>query len=137
MLAQVQALSDTIHKVQLDALTESWSGVAPAALQSDLSSRLLQDLSSAKEKASAKAEGTGSDAKSDTVTYELYYHPEQNKFRDAAKAGELELRIAKLEKLLGNAPLAAAAAELNEPDLSITSAVAKMTERVVGIFPCI
>eukprot|EP00041_Stephanoeca_diplocostata_P013068 m.225346 g.225346 ORF g.225346 m.225346 type:complete len:411 (-) comp19204_c0_seq1:464-1696(-) len=134
MLAQVQSLSDTIHKVQLDALTESWSGVAPAALQSDLSSRLLQDLSTAKEKAAEKAASAASvDGKSDTVTYELYYHPEQNKFRDAAKAGELELRITKLEKLLGNAPLAAAAAELNEPELSITSAVAKMTERVAMV----
>jgi len=131
MAKHMANLQSQLQKVKLDVLTGDWNGNAPGALQTELNTRLLGELSKAK----AATTGAG-DAKSkdgdtpNTVTYELFYNAEQAKFADSTRAGELDVRIAKLEKAIGKDTLSKAAAELNEQDLSLSSAVSLIAQRV-------
>jgi hypothetical protein len=65
-----------------------------------------------------------------------YYKPEEAKVAEAARAGKLEARIAKLEKLLGDESLAPVAAELEQQDPSVHSALNALTERVAALSVC-
>ena len=59
----------------------------------------------------------------------LVDNAEQAKFADATEAGALDLRIAKLEKVIGGGDLSRAAAELGDIDLNISSAITNIAER--------
>eukprot|EP00036_Acanthoecidae_sp_10tr_P008239 CAMPEP_0182916200 /NCGR_PEP_ID=MMETSP0105_2-20130417/795_1 /TAXON_ID=81532 ORGANISM="Acanthoeca-like sp., Strain 10tr" /NCGR_SAMPLE_ID=MMETSP0105_2 /ASSEMBLY_ACC=CAM_ASM_000205 /LENGTH=374 /DNA_ID=CAMNT_0025053129 /DNA_START=21 /DNA_END=1145 /DNA_ORIENTATION=+ len=123
LVGQVKALASTLETVELSALTETWNGTAPAALQQKLSTDLLADLGAARQAAAGKPAGGGGKG-GDTVTYEVYYNPGQTKLADASRAAQLEERIAKLEKLLGTTSLAQASSVLKDDDADITLATA-------------
>ncbi|KAI1320368.1 Dynactin subunit 2 [Mortierella claussenii] len=84
--------------------------------QTDTGKRLLQQLQAMKLSASAAGDATedagqksaasadvGSDGK--TVTYELYYSPENARLHTATKTAELAERLAVLEKAVGSTPM--------------------------------
>lgn len=131
MAKQMQAVSEQLSAVKLDAITGDWNGPVPAALQADLNAQLLKDLAAAKTVGGGAAGGAkaAGGAAGGGVTYELYYNAEQAKFADATDAGALDLRIAKLEKVIGGGDLSRAAAELGDVDLNISSAITNIAER--------
>lgn len=130
MAKDMQFLSQQLQQVKIDKIVGAGNMGVPSSYQTDLTNRLLGNLNTLKQsEPAAAADGSKGDG-SGQVVYELFYRPEESKMSDVAKAGKLEERIARLEKVLGSEDVAPLAAELEQQDPSVHSALIALTERI-------
>ncbi|NWX10470.1 DCTN2 protein, partial [Caloenas nicobarica] len=97
---QVEGLRQQLLSGRLQQLLGPSAAIDFADPEGALAKRLLQQLEVAKH--SKAPPGKSPPAKSssppgDTVTFELYWRPEQDQFAQTAKIAELEKRLAQLE----------------------------------------
>lgn len=103
---QVEGLKQQLVSSHLEKLLGPAAAIDFADPEGALAKRLLQQLEVAKCK---KAVAGKSPAKApaptgDTLTFELYWRPEQDQFSQAAKIAELEKRLAQLEAMVRYEP---------------------------------
>jgi len=130
MAKDMQFLSQQLQQVKIDKIVGAGSMGVPSSHQSDLTNRLLGNLNELKKAAPAGGDGKAEADANGQVVYELFYRPEESKMSDVAKAGRLEERIARLEKVLGNEDVSSLAAELEQQDPSVHSALIALTDRI-------
>lgn len=64
----MKTLAESLQTIELDALSNTWNGGAPAALQTKMSTDLLADIQAAKTAAASKKAAPAADGKGgDTV----------------------------------------------------------------------
>lgn len=130
MAKDMQFLSQQLQQVKIDKIVGAGNMGVPSSHQTDLTNRLLGNLNTLKQQAAPAAADGAKQAATGEVVYELFYRPEESKMSDVAKAGKLEERIARLEKVLGNEDVAPLAAELEQQDPSVHSALIALTDRI-------
>ncbi|XP_040395262.1 dynactin subunit 2, partial [Cygnus olor] len=96
---QVEGLKQQLVSSHLEKLLGPAAAIDFADPEGALAKRLLQQLEVAKCKkaAAGKSPAKAPAPAGDTLTFELYWRPEQDQFSQAAKIAELEKRLAQLE----------------------------------------
>ncbi|KAG0246877.1 Dynamitin-domain-containing protein [Mortierella sp. GBAus27b] len=136
LLAHVKSLEEDLANIDqtmkkgTDAGTLSGDGLIK---QTDTGKRLLKQLQAIKNASASSTEATAGDAPAPkpvtgvegdgkTVTYELYYSPENARLHTAAKTAELAERIAIIEKAVGSTSMQSGA--------SLMATVEKLEQQV-------
>ncbi|NXA15357.1 DCTN2 protein, partial [Sapayoa aenigma] len=96
---QVEVLKQQLLSSHLEKMLGPGAAIDFADPEGALAKRLLQQLEVAKCSKAAPGKGPPRDPPTagDTVTFELYWRPEQDQFAQSAKVSELEKRLAQLE----------------------------------------
>ncbi|XP_066841747.1 dynactin subunit 2 [Anser cygnoides] len=103
---QVEGLKQQLVSSHLEKLLGPAAAIDFADPEGALAKRLLQQLEVAKCKktAAGKSPAKAPAPTGDTLTFELYWRPEQDQFSQAAKIAELEKRLAQLEAMVRYEP---------------------------------
>jgi len=104
---QVEYLQQQLSDLQLDQMLGPGTGQLNLAdPQAALHKRLLTELDSYTPPAAAdgKAGKVADAGNTSSVTYQLYYRPEQAKFSSNARMAELEQRLERIEAVIGTQP---------------------------------
>lgn len=103
LAGQVATLRQHLASLQLEKVLGPDATVDLTDPHGALTKRLLAQLeASARDQGGVPGRSPGKAGEGNTVTYELYYRPEQARFTQAAKLAEMEKRMAELEVAVGN-----------------------------------
>jgi len=130
LVKQVEYLQQQLTDLHVDKIVGPDCQFIPGDPQSALQKRLLTELDAYQNNVALPKDGADKGSK-DSVTYELYYKPEQAKFSNNARLADVEQRIERLEAAIGNNAvdkLSPLTAETNNK--SILNAVALLSSKL-------